>query len=198
MDKRHDIARDLARRYGTLTAEQIEMLAQLLVPIRLKRRQLVLDAGSVCENIYYVERGLLRQYYNKNGKEVTEHIAPEGSIVMCIESLFRQVPSYLTVEALEPSVVYTLPLSSYMQLCEGSYAFCRIFLSILQESLIESQHKADTLRFETAKERYLRTLQDHPNIVRRAPLHIVASYLQITPETLSRVRAYLTAERGGM
>ena len=193
MDKRHDIARDLARRYGTLTAEQIKMLAELLVPIRLKRHQLLLDAGSVCENIYYVERGLLRQYYNKNGRELTEHIAPEGGIVMCIESLFRRMPSHLTIETLEPSTVYAIPFDAFMQLCEKAFPFCRLLLSILEESLIVSQHKADTLRYETAGERYRRTLHDLPDIIRRAPLHIVASYLQMTPETLSRVRAQANA-----
>lgn len=189
MDKRHDIARDLARRYGTLSTEQMNQLAELLVPMRLRRRQLLLDAGSVCENIYYVERGLLRQFYNKNGRELTEHIGSEGSIIMCIESLFRHVPSYLTIEALEPSTVYAIPFTSFMQLCEGNFAFCKILLSILEESLIVSQHKADTLRYETAQERYRRTLHDLPDLVRRAPLHILASYLQMTPETLSRVRS---------
>lgn len=189
MDKRHDIARDLARRYGTLSTEQIDQLAELLVPMKLRRRQLLLDAGSVCENIYYVEHGLLRQFYNKNGHELTEHIASEGGIVMCIESLFRHVPSHLTIESLEPSTVYAIPFAPFMQLCESHYAFCHILLSILEESLIVSQHKADTLRYETAQERYRRTLHDLPDLVRRAPLHILASYLQMTPETLSRVRA---------
>lgn len=189
MDKRHDIARDLARRYGTLTREQMEQLAQLLMPVRLRRRQLLLDAGSVCENLYYVERGLLRLFYNKNGKELTEHIGSEGSIVMCIESLFRHVPSHLTIEALEPSTVYAIPYGPLVQMCESSYAFCHILMAILQESLIVSQHKADTLRYETAQERYRRTLHELPDLVRRAPLHILASYLQMTPETLSRVRA---------
>ena len=189
MDKRHDIARDLARRYGTLSTEQMNQLAELLVPMRLRRRQLLLDAGSVCENIYYVERGLLRQFYNKNGRELTEHIGSEGSIIMCIESLFRHVPSHLTIEALEPSTVYAIPFTSFMQLCESNFSFCKFLLSILEESLIVSQHKADTLRYETAQERYRRTLHDLPDLVRRAPLHILASYLQMTPETLSRVRS---------
>ena len=189
MDKRHDIARDLARRYGTLSTGQMNQLAELLFPMRLRRRQLLLDAGSVCENIYYVDRGLLRQFYNKNGRELTEHIGSEGSIIMCIESLFRHVPSHLTIEALEPSTVYAIPFTSFMQLCESNFSFCKILLSILEESLIVSQHKADTLRYETAQERYRRTLHDLPDLVRRAPLHILASYLQMTPETLSRVRS---------
>ena len=195
MDARHDIARELARRYGRLTSEEIQALASILIPMRVKKGMIVLQEGEVCQNIYYVERGMVHQYYRKNGKNVTEHIGSEGSIVMCIESLFRQEASSLTIETLEPSMLYAIPFDMFSQLCQSAYAFCKIQISILQESLIESQRKADTLRFETAKERYLRTLQDHPDIVRRAPLHIVASFLQITPETLSRVRSQLNNER---
>ena len=78
------------------------------------------------------------------------------------------------------------------QLAEKSFEFCKLLFAILEQSLILSQHKADTIRFETATERYLRTLRDFPDIIRRAPLHYVASYLQMTPETLSRVRSSLT------
>ena len=64
--------------------------------------------------------------------------------------------------------------------------------SIQQRALIVSQRKADVLRFETAKERYIRTMKENPEIIRRAPLHNVASFLQMSPETLSRVRAQVT------
>ena len=194
LDKRHDIARDLARRYGTLDKEQIGTLANLLIPMRVKKGHSVLQEGDVCEYIYYVEHGLVRQFYVKNGRELTEHIGYEGGIIMCLESLFRGVPSYLTIEALEPLSLFAIPFNEYMKLCEESFQFSRILLSILEESLIVSQQKADTLRFETAKERYLRTLQDHPDIILRSPLHIIASYLQMTPETLSRVRNQVNAE----
>jgi len=169
-------------------------MAELLTPVQAKKGTIVLREGEVCRHIYYVERGMVRQYYRKNGKEVTEHIGTEGGIIMCIESLFREIPSQLAVETLEPSLLYAIPYEAFSQLCQTAFAFCQIQLAILQEALIVSQHKADTLRFENAKERYLRTLQDHPDIVRRAPLHIVASYLQITPETLSRVRAIVSNE----
>jgi hypothetical protein len=71
---------------------------------------------------------------------------------------------------------------------------CQLIFKFYQRSLIISQQKADTLRFETAKERYVRTMHENPEIIRRAPLHNVASYLQMTPETLSRVRAQVTEE----
>ena len=93
MEKRRDIAREIARRYGNLTPEQLDQLSETIVPINVHKGVSILKRGDVCKSIYYVDHGLIRQYYYKNNKEVTEHIAYEGGIVMCIESLFKREPS---------------------------------------------------------------------------------------------------------
>jgi CRP-like cAMP-binding protein len=188
MDQRKDIAREIARRYVTLSKDALDKFAEILVPLKFKRGETPVKEGDVCDSLYYIEKGLTRQYYVKNGKEVTEHLEYEGGIVMCIESFFLQEPSRLVIETLEPSKIYTIPYNKLQELTRTSYEFCQLMFSFLEHSLILSQRKADTLRFESAKERYLRTLNDHPDLVRRAPLHYLASYLQMTPETLSRVR----------
>ena len=188
MDQRKDIAREIARRYVTLSKDALGKFAEILVPLKFKRGETPVKEGDVCDSLYYIEKGLTRQYYVKNGKEVTEHLEYEGGIVMCIESFFLQEPSRLVIETLEPSKIYAIPYNKLQELTRTSYEFCQLMFSFLEHSLILSQRKADTLRFESAKERYLRTLNDHPDLVRRAPLHYLASYLQMTPETLSRVR----------
>ena len=188
MDQRKDIAREIARRYVTLSKDALDKFAEILVPLKFKRGETPVKEGDVCDSPYYIEKGLTRQYYVKNGKEVTEHLEYEGGIVMCIESFFLQEPSRLVIETLEPSKIYAIPYNKLQELTRTSYEFCQLMFSFLEHSLILSQRKADTLRFESAKERYLRTLNDHPDLVRRAPLHYLASYLQMTPETLSRVR----------
>jgi CRP-like cAMP-binding protein len=188
MDQRKDIAREIARRYVTLSKDALDKFAEILVPLKFKRGETPVKEGDVCDSLYYIEKRLTRQYYVKNGKEVTEHLEYEGGIVMCIESFFLQEPSRLVIETLEPSKIYAIPYNKLQELTRTSYEFCQLMFSFLEHSLILSQRKADTLRFESAKERYLRTLNDHPDLVRRAPLHYLASYLQMTPETLSRVR----------
>ena len=142
-----------------------------------------------------MDRGLLRQTYRKKGQVVTEHIGYEGSMIICIESLFKQEPSHLSIETLEPCKLYAIPYEELSAISHRSFEFCNLQISILKESLILSQKKADALRFSTAQERYERTLADHPEIIRRTPLHIVASYLQMTPETLSRVRTIVSEQR---
>ena len=127
--------------------------------------------------------------YFKNGKQLTEHIGVEGSIFMCIESLFQEKPSLLQVEALEPTLIYALPKRRLEEVALHNVNIQILFRKILEESLIISQVHADLLRFETAQDRYLKLCKLMPQVVLRAPLLYVANYLQMTPETLSRVRA---------
>ncbi len=184
-----DIARELARKYSTMTHDELDILESVLVPMKFAKGEVILKEGDVCEHIYYIERGLTRQFYFKNGKELTEHIGVEHSIVMCIESLFMEKPTRLQLEALEPTLIYALPKHRLEEVALHNVNIQILFRKILEESLIISQVHADMLRFETAQDRYLKLCKLSPQVVLRAPLVYVASYLQMTPETLSRVRA---------
>lgn len=108
---------------------------------------------------------------------------------MCIESILKKEPSRIIIEALEEGVVYLLPFAKLMLLTETSWEINMFYRKVLEFSLIVSQIKADSWRFETAHERYSRLMKVHPEIIKRAPLSHIASYLLMTPETLSRVRA---------
>ena len=184
-----DIARELARKYSTMTHDELDILESVLVPMKFAKGEIILKEGDICEHIYYVERGLTRQFYFKNGKELTEHIGVEHTIVMCIESLFKEKPTYLQLEALEPTLVYAMPKHRLEEVALHNVNIQILYRKILEESLIISQVHADMLRFETAQDRYLKLCKQSPQVVLRAPLVYVASYLQMTPETLSRVRA---------
>lgn len=184
-----DIARELARKYSTMTHDELDILESVLVPMKFAKGEIILKEGDVCEHVYYVERGLTRQFYFKNGKELTEHIGVEHSIVMCIESLFMEKPTHLQLETLEPTLIYAMPKRKLEEVALHNVNIQILFRKILEESLIISQVHADMLRFETAQDRYLKLCKLSPQVVLRAPLVYVASYLQMTPETLSRVRA---------
>ena len=184
-----DIARELARKYSTMTHEELDILQSVLVPMKFAKGEMILKEGEVCKNIYYVEKGLVRQFYFKNGKEVTEHMAVEGNIIMCIESLFREEPTRLQVEALEPTIIYALPKARLEEVALHNVNIQILYRKILEESLILSQVHADLVRFESAQDRYRKMCKLQQQMTRRAPLVYIASYLQMTPETLSRVRA---------
>ena len=188
-DKRKDIAREIGRGYCTLTPRGVETLASILVPFKVNKGEKLMKEGEVCSFMYYVERGMVRQFYYKNNRDVTEHFSYEGRIVICIESFLKQEPSRLMVEALETSWVFGIPYDQFMELIETDKEMAQLYRKILEHALISSQEHADSQRCENATERYVRLLKTKPEIVLRAPMVHVASFLQMTPETLSRVRA---------
>lgn len=191
---KRDIARELARKYSTMAHDELDILESILVPMKFARGETVVNEGEVCDAIYYVERGLFREYYYKNNKEVTEYLAVDGNVFMCIESLFQNEPSKLIVEALEPSVVYALPKDRLEEVALHNVNIQILYRKILEESLIISQRRADLLRFESAKDRYRKLCKLNPKVIMKAPLVYIASYLQMTPETLSRVRSAVALE----
>lgn len=184
-----DIARELARKYSTMTHDELDVLESLLVPIKYAKGEKILQEGEICRNISYIEKGLIRQFYFKNGKEVTEHLGVDHTIFMCIESLFKEEPTRLQVEALEPTLVYALPKAKLEAAAIRNVNIQMLYRKILEESLIQSQIHADLVRFESAPNRYKRLCDLNPQVVLRAPLTYIANYLQMTPETLSRIRS---------
>ncbi|MBR4920830.1 MAG: Crp/Fnr family transcriptional regulator [Prevotella sp.] len=183
-----DVARELARRYSTMTHDELDVLESILVPMKFQKGEFIIKEGEVCKNIYWVVKGLVRQFYYKNGKDLTEYMATENTICMCIESLFREKPTNLQIVALEPTIIYALPKVALEQEAIKNVNIQMLYRKILEESLIFSQIHADMLRFESAQDRYAKLVKRNPQLVLRAPLVYIASYLQMTPETLSRVR----------
>ena len=172
-----------------LSREQIHELADILVCRKFKKGERILDEGEVCRSMLYLEKGLTRQFYFKYDKDLTEHIAYEGGVVICLESYLKEEPTRLMIETLEPTIAWDIPKDKIEELALKDAEIGVWYRKLFEASLIESQVKADTLRCEPAHERYNKLLQLHPEILKRAPLVYIASLLQMTPETLSRVRS---------
>lgn len=189
MEDSLNVALELSRQTVSVSKEALEKLASILVRTEIKKGQNFLNEDDVCKQIGFVQKGFVRQYYYKNKKEFTEHFSCEGNVFICIESFLRQIPSRLIVEALENTVIYGLPHDEILALGAECYEIEVLYRGLLENSLILSQVKMDMFRMETANERYNRLLREQPEIVKRAPLSYIASYLLMTPETLSRVRA---------
>lgn len=186
---RSTIQKVVDSRYPDMDKKSYRLLEPLLTPRVLKKGEMLIRQGEISKDVVFVGKGMIRQFYYKNNKEITEHFSYEGCIMMNIESLFRSTPGHLTVEALEPSTVFLLPMNQFRELMREDEDINIFYQRVLEYSLIMSQIKSDSIRFESAKERYNRLFKSHPEVVKRAPLTHIASYLVMTPETLSRVRA---------
>lgn len=172
-----------------LQQESIRLFSDIIQPKKYGKGETILNEGQVCNHLLYIEQGMLRQHYVKHGKDMTEHLAYEGGVVLCIESYFHRTPTLLMIETLEPSIVWEIPRNIMEELADTHRDFSFLYRRFIENSLILSQVKADILRFESAKDKYLKLMQLYPEIIKRAPLTHIASYLQMTLETLSRVRS---------
>lgn len=188
IDNRKEIAQNISRIFCPMSRSGISDLASVLVPMKYSKGDIVLAEGEVCKYLYFVDQGMVRQFYYKNGRQLTEHFSYEGRIVFCIESFLKQEPSRILIEALEHSRLYAISYDDLHHLIDTNLEIDRFYHSLLEHVAISGQQHADSQRFETAAERYERLLREKPEIVLRAPMLYIASYLQMTPETLSRVR----------
>ena len=181
----------------TISREAVHLLADYFSFRKYKKGERILDEGDICNQLLYLEKGMTRQFYFKNGKDLTEHIGYEGGVIVCLESYFREEPTKLIIEALEPVFGWVIKKEDIVVLADGNAEIGTFYRKIFESSLIDSQVKADTLRFASAHERYLKLLELHPEILKRAPLVNIASLLQMTPETLSRVRSAVLNDKKG-
>lgn len=149
----------------------------------------LLREREVSDYIYFIEKGVARIYYYKNGKEITEWIAMDQQFFLSITSFFQRTPSHLIIQVTEPSLVYGIHYNDLIRLALQYHEIETLFRKMLTLSLILSQQRMDSIQFETAQQRYEKLLKLYPGIIQRVPLSYIASFLGITLETLSRIRS---------
>nr|WP_319511675.1 Crp/Fnr family transcriptional regulator [uncultured Draconibacterium sp.] len=189
MDDARKIINMIVENLHPLNQKEQDLLSSILTEQTLKKGELLLNEGEIAKAIYWVSKGMLRQFYYKEGRDVTEHFACENQGALCINSLFLQEPSKLLIEALEDSIILLMPYDKFIRLAQKHPPLATLLRKILEGSLIMSQQKADSWRYETVHERYERFQREYPDAAKRASVNHIASYLLMTPESLSRVRA---------
>lgn len=172
-----------------LSDESMEAFVISWKSLSLPKGHFLVRQGEVSRHFYYLHHGAVRIFYYKNDKEVTEYLTLDNSFFLSILSFFRQQPSRLIIQLLEPSELLAIHHDDLMRLCDRYHDVERLFRLMLTESLIISQYRVDSLQFETAEQRYKNLITNHPGILQRVPLMYIASFLGVTLETLSRIRA---------
>ena len=159
---------------------------------KVKKNEFLLREGEVCNGTYFVEKGLLRMYsIDKNGKEHIIQFAPETWLISDRSSLFFNEKSRYFIDAVEDSEVLFLRNEFFQNLHIQFPETVESNDILLQKHIRNLQRRVNSLLSDTAEERYLDFIKMYPNLMLRVPQWMVASYLGITPESLSRVRKEL-------
>ncbi len=165
-----------------------DFLLQHVNVLELSKGERLRGEQALDRNIYFVESGLLRTFYNEDGKDMTLGFIKENGLVASKETLFLEKPSHNSIEALEASVVNTLSFNSIQKFAETSISVSKLMISVMGTLMINLERRIYALQYMTAKERYYQMMEEEPDILLRAPLGSVASYLGMSQETLSRIR----------
>lgn len=148
------------------------------------------EAGKVARELYFIEKGLVRMFYhNDAGKDITYGYYTEGDFITVPESFYTQSPSKYHMEVLEDGIIYAVTYDDLNQMLNDFPIMQRLENKTLQGFLLKAGERIVALQFQSAQERYDTLMENQPSIIRRAPLGTIASYLGITQETLSRIRA---------
>lgn len=180
----------------SITEEEFSFAKTLFIPKKLRKKQYLLQDGDVCKYTAFVEKGMLRTFtVDEKGNEPILQFSMEGWWVADLYSFLTNEPSPYNIEALEDCELLLITQPSWDILLEKIPALERYFRILIQNNLIATQRRLIGAMSETAEEKYLKLINNFPGCIQRVPQHMIASYLGITRETLSRIRSQMASRK---
>ena len=171
-----------------LSAEAQSALQDCMKEVVLSKNEFLLTEGKTCKQLYFLERGALRGYYNLEDKEITYWFAFENDFVTSFHSFITGEPAVENIQLLEGSILWSITKETLEGLFNQHHEIERLVRIAYEKYYIRLEERFVNGQFKTASERYAQLLQQRPHILERVPLGMIASYLGISQETLSRVR----------
>ena len=172
-----------------LTEEIMEFMSSRTTFKKVSKGKFLLKPGEYCNDYYYIHKGILRSYIKYGEKEITIWINPEGEITTAIRSIAGSRLSDEYIQVIENAELVVIPFNAMRELYERFPEMNKVGRMLLEEYYAASEERVFIARLPNAQARYQHFINSRPELLNRIPLKYVASYLGITLETLSRLRA---------
>lgn len=187
---RHDILRKALSVNFNVTDEQWAVIAGYFKPLTAKRNEILLEKGKVSQYMYFIAKGCLRiLLIGDDGQEATRFLLFEGQMGTAFPSFTLREPSAASIQSIEPSELLIIGYTDYQRLIDELPGWERMSRLNLERAYIDAIERIESLITMDARRRYDILLKQHPRIVQRLPNKIVADYLGISQETLSRLKS---------
>lgn len=180
------------KQFPHYTDDMYDELSSHLSVMELKADEYFLREGQTCKQLAFIETGMVRIYYLHDGKEITKCFCRENNITCSYSSMITQTPSESSIQAIEDTKLITMTYASLQELYNQSIFWQQMGrIAGEREFVIEESHNK-SMRVLSAADRYKHILENDGELLQRVPLAHLASYIQVTPETLSRIRNKIT------
>lgn len=185
-----DIFKNYITGYTAFSENELALIESVLRFKKIRKHQYLLEEGNICHYHYFVAKGLLRTYsIDEKGNELILRFAHENGWISDCESLYMGTPSQFNIDAIEDSDVILFENNTKELLMEKVPSFAKMINSLKNKNTVNFQNRLHESLTSNAEQKYHNFVAEHPEFVLRAPQHMIASYLGIKPETLSRIRS---------
>lgn len=179
-----------------LTESEENLIKQYLTPKKLRKRQYLLQEGDVCKTIALLEKGSMRSYLvDPSGQEHITAFALEGWTIGDLSSFHSEQPSTQNIDALEDCELVLISRSAHDELLRTAPKYETYFRMLMTDAYMALQKRTLSMISLSLDDRYKAFIDIYPNIVQRVPQHMIASYMGLSPETLSRIRSRINTSK---
>lgn len=177
------------KRYLPISQTEIDLFDLYLKPITLKKKAFLLKEGQTCKSRYFITEGCVRLYYiDDKGNEQIIHFGIDNWWITDYESLINKTPSKLFIQATENTEILEFPQEFFDELCYKLPKIERLFRIIMEKAYIASQKRLEYMFSQSGEEMFKHFIRTNPEFTQRVPQYMIASYLGMTPEFVSKIK----------
>lgn len=184
-----DLLFALFNRFSGITEGDYKALLEISRERSLDKGDYWIRQGDHATEVAFIHKGYLRKYYTQEGKDVTDFFYLENTFTGDLPSIISGTPTHSYVEAMEPCLLRVWNYQGIDDLCKRSHALERLMRKITEQAFFTFYDRSKSFTTQSAKDRYQKLIQQHPDILQRATQYHIASYLGMSPQHLSRIRA---------
>jgi len=184
-------------RLVSFSNKEKELIESELIYREIPAAYRLVDVGDVCKEIFFINKGCIRMYYLKDGEEKSGFLFTENLFVNAFESFLTGTPSMQVIESVENCQLLVLTKASLDKLYQSVPKFNILFRKMLELRFVNAQKVVASFILDKPEARYMKLLENQPELLDRFPQHMLASYLGITPVSLSRIRKRILQEKKG-
>lgn len=174
----------------TVSAERLDEIATFFKPLTVKKNTLLLSQGEICSKLYFVNKGCIRTYFiTGQGDQKTRFVAFEGMVATSLSAFISRQPSFEFVDSLEDCELLYITYADFYKLVSTYGEWQKFYLCLLESAYIYQNKKIEERVTLSATERYAILMKEHPHFIQRLSNKVLASYLDVKQETLSRLKS---------